>query len=123
MNEKDIEKFYDLETALHKKEVRNSRDKVATLIADDFLEFGKSGGTFSKQDTLDGLGKETVDLEINVSNFNAKELAANVVLVTYTASMLDTDNVTTVRTNRSSIWILRNNNWQMVFHQGTKRQD
>jgi hypothetical protein len=40
--------------------------------------------------------------------------------VTYTASMLDADKVTTVSTKRSSIWVLRNGNWQMVFHQGTK---
>ena len=122
MNEETSKKFYDLETALHKKEVRNSRDKVSALIADDFLEFGKSGGSFNKKDILDGLEQEAVDLEIKVTDFNVKELAENIVLVTYTASMLDADNETTVLTNRSSIWISQNEDWQMVFHQGTKKQ-
>ena len=123
MNETEIKKFYELETALHKKKVRNSREKVSALIADDFLEFGKSGGSYNKQDALAGLEQEAVDLQIIVSDFNAKELANDVVLVTYTASMLDEDNVTTVSTNRSSIWILRDGNWQMLFHQGTEKQN
>ncbi len=113
--------FYNLETSLHKKEVRNSHEKVSELIADDFMEFGKSGGIFHKQDTLEGLGNETVNLQITVSDFMARELSPEVVLVTYTASMLDNDKVTTVSTNRSSVWILRDGKWQMTFHQGTKK--
>ena len=121
MTKEKIELFYNLETSLHKKEIRNSREKVAALIADDFLEFGKSGDVYNKQTTLEGLGNETVDLQIKVSDFAAKELSAHVVLVTYTAIMLDDDNFTEVSTNRSSIWILRDAKWQMVFHQGTKK--
>ena len=112
--------FLELETSLHKKEVRNSRGRVDELIADDFVEFGKSGGVFNKQDTLDGLEGEQFDLQIDVSEFNAKELTSNVVLVTYTATMLDSDNTTTVSTRRSSVWVDRDGRWQMVFHQGTK---
>lgn len=121
MNENKMNKFYELETSLHKKEIRNSREQVSVLIADDFLEFGKSGGIFNKKDTLIGLEQEAFDLRIIVSDFHAKELSNNVVLVTYTTSMLDEDNVTTVSTNRSSVWVLRDGNWQMVFHQGTKK--
>ncbi len=123
MNEIEAKKFYDLETALHKKEVRNSREQVSALIADDFLEFGKSGGKFDKQDILTGLEQEAIDLQIIVSDLNAKELSKDIVLVTYVASMLDEDNSTTILTNRSSVWMLRDGNWQMVFHQGTKKQD
>ncbi len=120
MQQEQIDFFKDLETSLHKKEVRNSREQVNLLLADDFVEFGKSGRVYHKQDTLDGLEGEQIDLEIQVSDFNARELAVDVVLVTYTASMLDTDNITKICTNRSSVWINRNGRWQMVFHQGTK---
>ena len=122
MNEGTIKKIYELETSLHKKEVRNSSDKVSALIADDFIEFGKSGGVFNKQDTLKGLANESDDLQIKVSDFKAKELSQDVVLVTYFASMIDNGNLNTVSTNRSSIWMLRDGEWQMVFHQGTKKQ-
>jgi hypothetical protein len=102
-----VETFYNLETSLHKKEVRNSREKVSALIADDFVEFGKSGGIFYKADTLEGLANETIDLQITVSDFSVRELSPEVVLVTYTASMLDNDKITMVSTNRSSVWVLR----------------
>ncbi len=122
MTKEQTETFYNLETSLHKKEVRNSREKVSALIADDFVEFGKSGGIFHKVDTLEGLANETLELQITVSDFSARELSPEVVLVTYTASMLDSDNVTVVSTNRSSVWVLRDGKWQMAFHQGTKKQ-
>lgn len=120
MTNEQIQQFKELETSLHKKEVRNSPERVAELIDDDFNEFSKSGGVFNKHDTLVGLAGEQLDLQIEVSDFNVRELSAAVVLVTYTASMLDTDNVTIVTTRRSSIWINRDGRWQMMFHQGTK---
>jgi hypothetical protein len=121
MTKEQVDIFYNLETSLHTKDVRNSRDKVSALLADDFIEFGKSGGIFNKENTLERLGNETADLQIEVSDFSVKELSTGVVLVMYTATMLNVDGVTTVSTNRSSVWVLRNSRWQMVFHQGTKK--
>ncbi len=120
MSPEQLKEFRELETSLHKKEVRNSREQVDPLIAEDFMEFGKSGGTYYKQDTMNGLEEEQVDLEVDIADFNARELAPNVTLVTYKATMIDTDKVTKVSTNRSSIWINRDGRWQMTFHQGTK---
>jgi hypothetical protein len=121
MTKEQLASFYDLETSLHKKEIRNSRERVSALIADDFLEFGKSGGMLTKRDVLESLTDEAVDLRVEVSDFAARELSPDVVLVTYTAAMLDGDNATAVATNRSSIWVSRGGRWQMAFHQGTKR--
>jgi len=112
--------FYDLETSLHKKGVRNSREQVDSLIADDFMEFGKSGGVYHKQDTLDGLDGKQFDLQVEVTEFSTRELSPDVVLVTYKATMIDNDDVSQVATNRSSIWVFRDNRWQISFHQGTK---
>lgn len=120
MNDNETKTFYNLETSLHKKEVRNSRDTVSSLLADDFLEFGRSGRMFEKQDIIAGLEQEAVDLEITVSDFAARKLAEDVVLVTYTASMLDEDHTSTIATRRSSVWVLQDGNWKMTFHQGTK---
>jgi hypothetical protein len=122
MPQEEVEMFKNFETSLHKKEVRNSREKVGRLIADDFIEFGKSGGIFYKKDTLDGLEGEKADLEIEVTDFTARTLAPEVVLTTYKATMIDSDNATKVSTNRSSVWIKRNGRWQITFHQGTKSQ-
>lgn len=111
--------LYELETSLHKKEIRNSREQVGMLLADDFLEFGKSGMVFDKQSILDLLQSEETDLQIEVSDFSVKELAADVILVTYKGSMLNDEGVT-VSTLRSSIWVSKEGSWCMTFHQGTK---
>jgi hypothetical protein len=115
MTQGDVSKFLDLETSLHKKEIRNSREKVSEFIADDFVEFGKSGNVFHKQDTLDGLEEESVDLNMQISDFEVKELSPNVVLVMYMSSTPDSALV-----RRSSIWVYRDERWQMIFHQGTR---
>ncbi len=124
MTKEQTEFFYNLETSLHKKENRNSREKVSALIADDFTEFGKSGNVYDKQDTLEHLEKEEFDVQVEVSNFSAKELLPGAVLVMYVAVMLDKENTgAKVKTNRSSIWVSRDGRWQMVFHQGTKKEN
>lgn len=121
MTNDQLAMFYDLESSLHRRATRNSRERVSAIVADDFFEFGKSGGTFNKQDTLDGLGREIGDLQIEVRDFAARELSPEVVLVTYTAVMLDVEDTITVATNRSSVWVLKNDRWQMTFHQGTMK--
>jgi hypothetical protein len=113
MTPEETKMFLALETRLHEKAVRDSRSRVAELIADDFVEFGKSGAVYDKEDILNALVGEQDDLEIEVSEFVARELSSDVVLVTYK---------TTARgafANRSSIWVKRDGRWQMTFHQGT----
>jgi hypothetical protein len=108
---KDRDRFFELETALHKKQVRNSRAAVSELLAEEFIEFGSSGRTFNKSQIVEALEKDDSDEQVAVEDFVSRELAPGVVLVTY---------VTHKRTLRSSIWKLIDGRWQMVFHQGTK---
>ncbi len=101
--------FFELETALHRKEIRNSPDAVSALLADDFVEFGRSGRVWDKASIIESMQKEELDEKVTVQDFAARELSPDVVLVTYkTASAL-----------RSSIWKRFGEKWQMVFHQGT----
>ena len=39
----DIDRFRALEQALHRPDVRGSREAVNAILADDFREFGSSG--------------------------------------------------------------------------------
>lgn len=111
--------FLALETALHKKSTRNSPDAVAALLADDFMEFGSSGRSFTKATIIELLKHETVDLRVNVENFQSRELGPGVVLVTYISSKPVGIEGKTLRALRSSIWKFQQGSWQMVFHQGT----
>jgi hypothetical protein len=120
MSPEQIAVFRSLETALHKREVRNSRARVAALIADDFIEFGRSGGVYNKHDVLSSLEEEQTDIRIEVSDFAVRELAAEVVLVTYKTTVRDVSPASDDAALRSSIWINRDGRWQMTFHQGTR---
>ena len=115
--------FFALETALHKKNARNSPDGVAALLADDFMEFGRSGTIYTKATIIELLKGETVDSQVNVENFQSRELGPGVVLVTYISSKPAGIHEATIRVLRSSIWQFQQDRWQMVFHQGTIMRD
>jgi len=112
MTPEQTQMFRVLEKSLHRKEIRNSRARVSELIADDFVEFGKSGAVCHKEEVLNALEDEQIDLEIEVSEFVARELSSDVVLVTYKSTAEG------LTANRSSIWVKRDCRWQMTFHQG-----
>lgn len=116
----ELEKYYALETSLHKKEVRNSKEMLSDLLSDQFTEFGSSGFAYDKAYTLESLQGEQVDLEITVDDFKATRLSPSVVFVTYTTSKLDADTGTKFRSLRSSLWTTVEGKTQMYFHQGTK---
>jgi hypothetical protein len=61
--------FFELETALHKKSVRNSPETVAELLADEFMEFGSSGRVFDKRTIIEMLRNEIADLQVAVCEF------------------------------------------------------
>ena len=116
LNQKDAAYFFDLETSLHKSEIRKSPEAAAALLADGFVEFGSSGRIWNKSSIVQSMrGEEPHAQEIIVEDFVARELARDVVLVTYT-SRTSTANQPTLR---SSIWKSIAGKWQMVFHQGT----
>lgn len=107
-----------LEEQLLRPEFRRDRAAVAALLADGFREFGSSGRVWTKQEILAALESEP-PFEAAIDDFQAIELAAGVVLVTYTVSMRLSDSETRASL-RSSIWIKRDGRWQMLFHQGTQ---
>ncbi|MCO7125432.1 DUF4440 domain-containing protein [Sporolactobacillus shoreicorticis] len=106
-----------LELSLLSDEVRRSADRLSELLSDDFFEFGSSGTVWHRTDYLNefGIGKVTM----RISDFQIRRLDDNAVLATYQALNVESK----ARTLRSSIWIYKNQKWQMDFHQGTKVKD
>lgn len=96
--------------------MRSSPKAVSELLADGFVEFGSSGKVFDKPAIIEALSNETGDLEIIVEDFTVRDLAPDVVLVTYKSKPAGSQPVTALR---SSIWKRISGRWQMVFHQGT----
>lgn len=108
------EYLYLLEERLLHPGVRKSVYELDVLLADDFVEFGGSGRTFDKQQTIDGLANEAI-IQMTLRDFKVKQLAANVALTTFRVLKHEDMKVSL----RSSIWKLKEDQWQMVFHQGT----
>lgn len=107
----DADAHHDLfrfEMALASRDPDGIDGGLMSLIAEDFMEFGRSGRTWDRhsiREVLEGVDPAPATIE----EFEAISLADGVALVTYRASS----------TNRSSIWIRRDGRWQLRFHQGT----
>lgn len=115
MNYNFLEK---LELELLKPKTRKSVKRLSELLAEDFLEIGMTGKRFTKKDILEILPKSE-DNKYEATDFETKEIAPNTILLTYKASVNNTKTNEITLTLRSSIWQKQNNNWQMIFHQGT----
>jgi len=110
--ESDTAYFFELETSLHKRSV----ESASRLLAEAFIEFGSSGRVWNKDSIVEGMRREQADQSITVEDFAARELAPDVVLVTY-ISKKDAGSAL-----RSSIWKHHEGKWQMIFHQGTRTE-
>ena len=110
-----------LEEELLRPTVRSSPDRVATLIADIFVEFGGSGHVYDKAQVVAGLADEHrqgPQVERTAHDLRVRMLAEDVAHVTYRAVRRHPDG-TEANSLRSSIWKVIDERWQMTFHQGT----
>jgi len=110
--------LFDLEKKLLDPSVRHSRLQLETLLAPSFVEFGCSGRVWDRKSIVDALvsGSST---PVEAFDFQALELAHDVVLITYKTKRTNEDG-SLYASLRNSIWRLTGNQWQMIFHQGTK---
>lgn len=106
-----------LEESLLNPSVRASAQRMDALIADDFIEFGSSGRVFTKRDVLDS-ANSLPDIVTPLVDLEATVLGRGIVLVTY-RSTTKNSNGSTRSALRSSVWVYRNDRWQLRFHQGT----
>jgi hypothetical protein len=106
-----------LEERLLTTSVRNNRELVASLLAEDFVEFGSSGRVFDKRLIIGSITDEQ-PTERSISDFAVKSLSADVALVTYHVHR--TDSSGHFCSLRSSIWQRSSTCWVMRFHQGTQ---
>ncbi|QNK02342.1 DUF4440 domain-containing protein [Dyella telluris] len=110
--------LFDLETQLHRQEVRADEEALRRLIAPDFFEFGVSGTQWTREAVIQALRGESFSPR-EVSDFRLTLLAEDVALVTYRGYRVATPQRPGADSLRSSIWRLRDGRWQMQFHQGT----
>jgi hypothetical protein len=74
-----------LEEQLLQPEVRASAERLGTLLADDFVEFGSSGQVFDKKQIIKLLHEEN-PTKRSLRRFASTLLSDSIVLVTYRAT-------------------------------------
>jgi|tagenome__1003787_1003787.scaffolds.fasta_scaffold20949773_3 hypothetical protein len=106
-----------LEESLWSAETRFDPAYMATVLTDDFLEFGKSGRTYDLDAVLQ-TEQMPFSAELPLPSFAAHELAPGVALVTY-RSVARYEAVEVA--NRASVWLQgADGRWRLRFHQGTQ---
>jgi len=88
------------------------------LLADDFVEFGRSGRVYDKHRVLEELPHQP-PARIAIADFHVRQLADDLALVTYRTHVEGAPASEARHAVRSSIWRRAGSAWQMIFHQGT----
>lgn len=107
----------ELELNLVNQDNRSSAEKLNELLADDFIEYGSSGGIYNKEVTISSL-TEGPSPTYEIYDFEVVSLSEDYAQTRFKTNRIDLDG-TELTSLRSSIWRLTNDKWQMCFHQGT----
>jgi hypothetical protein len=106
-----------LEQQLLAPSTRRNPAALTSLLAEEFREFGSSGRIYNRQQIIDALAAES-PRAITLSDPLCQQLAEDIALLTYRSTRTLALNAAS-NALRSSLWIDRDNRWQMIFHQGT----
>jgi hypothetical protein len=109
----------ELQDHLHSLEERllhPDREKdfaaLSDLFASDFKEFCVSGRIMNRAQTIAAM-RSSSPRPATITYFYVTRLAEDVALATYHATHSNSVS------HRSSLWVFRDNRWQLLFHQGT----
>lgn len=102
----------------HPQKFGKNKEDIEKQMSDDFWEVGASGNIYTKEDGIKILVERYNDPDYNdvweAYDFGIAEIAAGNYLVTYTLIQDKTR-----YTRRSTIWRKMNDDWKILYHQGT----
>ena len=100
--------------------VRASPEQASELLADGFREFGKSGHAWRRDEIIAAMAAERHPINYRFDDFGVQRLGEDAALALYTLSVISPDGSET-KALRSSVWQRgEDDQWRMLFHQGTK---
>jgi len=112
------EQLLECEKKLLDPALRRVPEKLASLVGDDFVEFGSSGRTYDRRQVLYRLRRQ-LPAQLAIEQFRAFELSPDAALVTYRARADSGKGRDEKYSLRSSVWVRRGGEWKIIFHQGT----
>ncbi len=102
----------------HPEKFGKTKQDIENQMCDEFWEVGASGNIYSREDVIKTLIDRYNDLDYidiwEVSDFNIFQIGNDAYLLTY---FLVQNKARATR--RSTIWKRINNNWKILYHQGT----
>lgn len=118
LNPAQVHELQVLEERLAVPGVEETRETLGALLAAEFREIGSSGRLFTAASVLDAIlavGRPRLMLE----EFTVVAVADGAALVTYVSKSVAGPGWK-APSLRSSLWVRRENRWQLLFHQGTR---
>lgn len=116
-----MDELETLERELHTAGTRRSATRLKELLHPEFREIGRSGREYLRATILERLA-EGEPPKVHAEQFRRVDLEPRVALITYKSAHIAEDGGLCRHSLRSSIWILGEEGWRMVFHQGTPTQ-
>ncbi len=108
-----------LETELWHESTRFDTAHMNDLLAPDFIEIGRSGRVYQRDEIL-AVAPQPIGALLPLPEFCVRLLSTDIALVTYNSIV--TSNGTVMYAHRSSIWSRTARGWMLRFHQGTPFQ-
>lgn len=109
----------ELETELHRPEVRRDASRLEELLHESFVEIGRSGRLYDRAAIVELLLNETSAPKVDARDFALDEIADGVALLTYRSAHVDDSGKMTRHSLRASLWQRTERGWRVRFHQGT----
>ncbi|MDO5397683.1 MAG: nuclear transport factor 2 family protein [bacterium] len=106
------EKLLSLEKDFFRYKKITDKNWLDSVLHDNFMEMGKSGTLFYKEETITDLMSVKADRDIDIYNFEAAELKPDCWIVHYITKSDDK------LFYRTSVWI-KENNMKLIFHQAS----
>lgn len=107
------EQLRGLEESLWESAARFDPTHMEQVLHPDFLEFGRSGRTYTRSECL---AMERTEILAELRDFVVHPVDHDTVLVTYVSVVRG---ATPQVSNRSSLWLRKDGRWLLRFHQGT----
>ena len=117
-----VKEIIDREQALHDAERRGDVDYFRRTLPEDFVEIGPGGARVGKHDVVAGLPELKIH-NLETSNFAVVRLGRDAALVYYDLDVDAEQKGIKIppKFTLSSVWVYRDGQWEIVFHQGSQR--
>ena len=116
LSQRDRDTLERLEEELWREDTRFDIGRMEELLAPDFVEFGRSGRVYRREDTL-AVPRGPIDAVLPLPGFRVRSLSPEIAQVTYDSAVTYGGVIQHAR--RSSIWSRSAAGWVLRFHQGT----